>query len=139
MTIRFLARLLGSALLCLVWPALVGGLSFGGGGMRGTVFYSWFILVLYGWWVYLPVMGLHQWILRCLPQPTLRHSIGVGLVLAGLVPGTLMLNEYYSLLLIPSIPSFSVDWTLDLINYAIAGVLYGGLVWHWVRQVLLRS
>jgi hypothetical protein len=135
MTIRLLTRLVGSVLLCLAWPALVGELSLGGGGM---VFYAWFILVRYGWWVYLPVVGLHQGVLQRLPRPTMWHSIGVGLVLAVLVSGALLLHEYSTSFSTSTMPRFSLHRTLDLVNYAIAGALYGGLFWRWVRPMPIR-
>lgn len=102
------------------------------------VFYAWFMLVLYGWWVYLPVVSLHQWVLQRLPRPTMRHSIVVGLVLAVLVPGALMLPEYSTSFPTPTIPRFSLNRALDLVNYAIAGALYGGLFWRWVRPIPIR-
>ena len=131
MTFPRLLRLLISVLLCLGWPALVGGLSLGGGGM---VFYAWFILVFYGWWVYGPVLGLHRLALSSLRRPALGHSLTTGALLAVLVPGTLMLNEYNRHFPTPTIPHFRTHRAVDLVNFAVAGALYGGLYWHWVRR-----
>jgi hypothetical protein len=131
MTFLRLLRLSGSVLLCLGWPALVGGLTLGGGGM---VFYAWFMLVWSGWWVYGPVLGVHRGALACLRRPTLGHSLGAGALPAVLVPGALMLNEYNRHFPTPTIPAFSTHRTLDLVNYAVAGVLYGWLYWRWVRR-----
>ena len=131
MMLRRLLRLLGSVLLCLGWPAWVGGLSLGGGGM---IAYAWFILVFSGWWVYGPVLGLHRLALGGLRRPALGHSVGAGALLAVLVPGALMLNEYNRHFPTPTIPHFSLARPLDLVNFAVAGALYGWLYWRWVRR-----
>lgn len=56
------------------------------------------------------------------------------MLLAVLVPGALMLNEYHRTFPTPAIPRFSLARTLDLVNFAVAGALYGWLYWRWVRQ-----
>lgn len=131
MNFRRLLRLGGSVLLALGWPALVGGLSLGGGPM---VFYAWFILVCYGWWVYGPVVALHRLALGRLRYPTRGHSLLAGALLAVLVPGALMLNEHTRRLPVPNLPAFSTHRALDVLNFAVAGALYGGLYWHWARR-----
>jgi len=126
-----LLRLLGSVLLSLGWPALVSGLSLGGGGM---VAYAWFILVFYGWWVYAPVVALHRLALGRFRHPTRGHSVVAGALLAGLVAGALMLNEYNRHFPTPTIPAFSAHRALDVVNFAVAGALYGWLYWHWAKR-----
>ncbi|WP_324677340.1 hypothetical protein [Hymenobacter sp. GOD-10R] len=94
-----------------------------------TVMYMLYIILFYGWWLYLPFAGIHFLLLRFFNRSNWWLSSLVGGVLAITLH---TIAKTYPV--ITSLPHFSERKELDVIGFGIGGAVYGLLYSLWVNK-----
>ncbi|OGX81426.1 hypothetical protein BEN47_05615 [Hymenobacter lapidarius] len=98
-------------------------------GIGPTFIYIFAIILVFGWYVYLPFILLHILLLRKLNRPSWAASVLVGSALAAVLAIVLIGTPF---LIITGFPQFSTSRVHDVFSFTIGGGFYGLIYWKWL-------
>ncbi|OGX87408.1 hypothetical protein BEN47_10790 [Hymenobacter lapidarius] len=100
-------------------------------GIGSMFIYTFCIIVLFGWYVYLPFVFLHNWLFLCLNRLSWALSVLIGSGLASIIFIILVATPFT---IVTEMPTFSASQAYDAMSFAFGGGLYGLFYWKWVAS-----
>jgi hypothetical protein len=92
--------------------------------------YCFLMLLLFGWWAYLPFAALYYLFMHYVSRNSWLLSVGIGSVLATLL--------IVGLITIPEFPVYTRSRILDVLFFGVGGGVYGLLYYHWIANKQLH-